>query len=65
LGPVNIQDSSAIFVNLRTAQITHDHAFLYAGAGITEDSIPEKEWEETEMKCEIMGRFFTQENHSN
>jgi isochorismate synthase len=65
LGPVNIQDSSAIYVNLRTAQITQDHAYLYAGAGITEDSIPEKEWEETEMKCEIMGRFFTQENKSN
>jgi isochorismate synthase len=23
---------------------------LYAGAGITQDSIPEKEWDETELK---------------
>jgi isochorismate synthase len=31
-------------------------AILFAGAGVTEDSIPEKEWEETEMKCDIIGR---------
>ncbi len=29
-------------------------ATLYAGAGITEDSVPEREWRETELKCETL-----------
>lgn len=57
LGPVNIQKETAIFVNLRCARLLGDKAILYAGAGITEDSIPEKEWEETELKCDIIGSF--------
>jgi isochorismate synthase len=54
IGPVNIEGETNIYVNLRTARLTQHEAFLYAGAGVTEDSIPEKEWEETEMKCEII-----------
>jgi isochorismate synthase len=50
LGPVNYQNESSIFVNLRCMQLLEDKARLYAGAGVTIDSIPEKEWEETEMK---------------
>lgn len=50
LGPVNIQNQIHIFVNLRCLQIADQHAIIYAGAGVTSDSIPEKEWEETEMK---------------
>lgn len=50
LGPVNVNSSSNIFVNLRCMQVFKDSAFLYAGAGITEDSIPEKELQETELK---------------
>ena len=57
LGPVNIQKETAIFVNLRCARLLGDKAILYAGAGITEDSLPEKEWEETELKCDIIGSF--------
>ncbi|AFL84809.1 isochorismate synthase [Belliella baltica DSM 15883] len=56
IGPVNIEDETAIYVNLRTARLMEGFAILYAGAGVTEDSIPEKEWEETEMKCDIIGR---------
>ena len=29
-------------------------ATLYAGAGITEDSVPEREWRETELKCQTL-----------
>ncbi|MBC7893461.1 MAG: chorismate-binding protein [Sphingobacteriaceae bacterium] len=29
-------------------------ATLYAGAGITEDSVPEKEFQETELKCQTL-----------
>ncbi len=54
IGPVNIEEETSIYVNLRTARLLDGAAILYAGAGVTEDSIPEKEWEETEMKCEII-----------
>jgi len=57
LGPVNIHNETAVFVNLRCARLLGDQAILFAGAGITEDSIPEKEWEETELKCDIIGKF--------
>lgn len=54
LGPVNVQQETHLFVNLRTMKIQQQYARLFAGAGITEDSIPEKEWKETEMKCETL-----------
>ncbi|MEP1257470.1 chorismate-binding protein, partial [Algoriphagus sp.] len=57
IGPVNIQGSTSIYVNLRTASLHANEATLYAGAGVTEDSDPEKEWEETELKCQIIGKF--------
>jgi isochorismate synthase len=50
LGPVNIQNDIHIFVNLRCMQIFENKALLYAGAGVTIDSIPEEEYEETEIK---------------
>lgn len=62
IGPVNIEGETSIYVNLRTAQITEGAALLYAGAGVTSDSDPEKEWEETEMKCEIIGRHLNLKN---
>lgn len=57
IGPVNLDGETAIYVNLRTARIMDGAAMLYAGAGVTEDSIPEKEWEETEMKFDIIGKY--------
>lgn len=57
IGPVNIQGSTSIYVNLRTASLHDNEATLYAGAGVTEDSDPDKEWEETELKCQIIGKF--------
>ncbi|MBW3466283.1 chorismate-binding protein [Arthrospiribacter ruber] len=56
IGPVNVEEETSIYVNLRTARLTSELAILYAGAGVTEDSDPEKEWEETEMKCDIIGK---------
>ncbi len=57
IGPVNVEEVTAIYVNLRTARLMDRMAILYAGAGVTEDSDPEMEWEETEMKCEIIGKY--------
>lgn len=54
LGPINMNDASHLFVNLRCMQLFADEAWLYAGAGVTGDSIPEKEWEETEMKMNTL-----------
>jgi isochorismate synthase len=50
LGPVNINNNISLYVNLRCMQLAGEHGVLYAGAGVTVDSIPEKEWEETEIK---------------
>jgi isochorismate synthase len=54
LGPVNIEDETHIYVNLRCLQLFVGRAVLYAGAGITHLSDPEWEWSETEWKCRIM-----------
>ncbi len=50
LGPCNVDGNIDLFVNLRCAEIFSNAINLYIGGGITKDSIPEKEWEETEMK---------------
>jgi isochorismate synthase len=50
LGPVNVNEGTDLFVNLRCMQMSGNQAVLYAGAGVTIDSLPEKEWAETEMK---------------
>jgi isochorismate synthase len=54
LGPVNFQNNTNIFVNLRCMQLLDKEAVLYAGAGVTIDSVPEAEWEETEMKLNTL-----------
>ena len=54
LGPVMGEGQIDLFVNLRCAQITPDGLLLYVGAGITQDSDPEKEWEETQNKAKTL-----------
>jgi isochorismate synthase len=54
LGPVQVDGDSHLFVNLRTVRMKNGKATFYAGAGITEDSIPQREWEETELKCDTL-----------
>lgn len=50
LGTVNLSNKSELFVNLRCMQVKENYALLYIGGGITADSVPEKEWYETELK---------------
>ncbi len=57
MGPVHLNNLSHLFVNLRCCQIYNQSVTFYAGAGITEDSKAEKEWEETEMKCEVLSNI--------
>jgi len=48
--------SSDLFVNLRSMQIQDNKAILYMGCGVTKESIPEKEWEESVNKSMTMKR---------
>ena len=54
LGPVNFEEKTDIYVNLRCMQLFEDQAALYAGVGVTGYSNPIAEWEETEMKCDTL-----------
>lgn len=59
LGPININSdqqgaASSLFVHIRCMKLEGRLATLYAGAGITEDSVPEREWLETDMKCQTL-----------
>jgi len=57
LGELNIEDKTDLFVNLRCMQIDNAQAHLYMGCGITKDSIPEKEWEESKNKSATMKKI--------
>lgn len=57
LGPLNIQNQSHLFVNLRCLQFFADRVRAYAGAGVTIDSIPNQEWLETVMKMENLKKL--------
>lgn len=49
-----VQEKLNLFVNLRCAQLFKNQALIYVGGGLTKDSIPEKEWQETELKAQTM-----------
>lgn len=57
LGPVNLPDAGVarLYVNLRCLQLRPDEAILYAGTGLTIDSDPAREWQETELKLRTIG----------
>jgi isochorismate synthase len=57
LGPVNISGQTQLHVNLRCMQLKSQSAILYAGAGITKESEPEKEWWETELKLNSFRKY--------
>lgn len=56
-GELNLHDNTDLYVNLRCMQIDDKIAKIYVGGGITKDSIPENEWEETYYKSLILTRF--------
>jgi isochorismate synthase len=53
----NESKSSDLFVNLRCMEIADSKANLFMGCGITKDSIPNKEWEESINKSATMKRI--------
>lgn len=60
LGPVNSESGTHLYVNLRCMQLLRHEAVLYAGAGITGESSPEKEWQETQHKLQTMGKILSE-----
>ncbi|MFN3841590.1 MAG: chorismate-binding protein [Cyclobacteriaceae bacterium] len=54
LGPVNIGEAIHVFVNLRCMQVINQYLVGYAGCGVTAESVPLKELEETEMKLNTL-----------
>ena len=57
LGELNIGDQTDLFVNLRCMEIEVAQAHLFMGCGITKDSVPEKEWEESCNKSATMKKI--------
>ena len=57
LGELNIENQTDLYVNLRCMQIDTTQTHLYMGCGITKDSIPEKEWEESKNKSATMKKI--------
>jgi isochorismate synthase len=54
LGPVTKDREMDLFVNLRCMKVTPEFLALYVGGGITLDSDPADEWEETRLKAESL-----------
>ena len=54
LGEYNKENLTDLFVNLRCLEVDEDVVNIYVGCGITKDSIPEKEFIETENKSMTM-----------
>jgi isochorismate synthase len=51
IGPVGIDDKLQLFVTLRCMKVFEHQLALYVGGGITSESVPDEEWEETEIKA--------------
>jgi isochorismate synthase len=62
IGPYFDKNKIQLFVNLRCLQINEASFIQYAGAGITNQSIPEKEWDETKNKIEMTRSYLVSLN---
>jgi isochorismate synthase len=51
------ETATDLFVNLRCMKIKDNEVHLYMGCGITKDSNPDKEWEETVLKSKTMKKI--------
>lgn len=59
LGPIHLKSESHLYVNIRCMQLFTDKIRLYAGAGVTADSIADAEWNETEIKMDNLLKIAT------
>ncbi len=56
LGPVS-SEGIRLFVNLRCIRLSAQDAAVYVGGGITKDSVPSDEWDETCLKAQVLLRI--------
>jgi len=54
LGTVGITDHFCLYVNLRCMRVYENRLDLFIGGGITQESVPDEEWEETEIKADTL-----------
>lgn len=54
LGETDFESEARLFINLRCMQVGRDEIAIYSGGGITADSDPESEWEETVQKSRTL-----------
>lgn len=54
LGPIAHKGFTHLFVNLRCMQVFDSYVALYLGGGLTANSDPEAEWNETELKAQTL-----------
>lgn len=54
------EGSAQLMVNLRCMAMNHQTAFIFAGGGITSQSLPHHEWDETRMKARALIKFLHQ-----
>lgn len=57
LGELNLKNKTDLYVNLRCMEIKNNQAHLFMGCGITKDSEPQKEFEETVNKSMTMKKI--------
>lgn len=57
------ENSARFYVNLRSMQLFKNGVVLYAGGGITAQSNPEAEWEETERKLQTLLHIIEDEKY--
>lgn len=65
LGWFDAHHNGDLVVGLRSALIQQNHARLYAGAGIVQGSLPQKEFEETSLKMKALLQNITAGSHLN
>lgn len=58
LGTVNFDGDTNLYVNLRCGKCSKNQIELFAGVGITRDSIAKKEWKETQLKMDTIANTF-------
>jgi len=59
LGFINNNEEADLYVNLRCAKITKQQTLAFVGGGITKDSDPVLEWEETQNKSNTINRLIS------
>ncbi len=57
IGPVDAWGNFDFYVNLRSLEFDSERYCIYVGGGLTADSDPEKEWQETIHKAKTLQRF--------